>query len=159
MQRVGYDSDTQRYTLRSTDGTLYHSAPGSRYGDLTSAGHNPTYTPEETEERNKAVEKNNREAVRMMLPFALLVFAFLLVMFKLMNGGFGSGWLSSADAYSVQLVDCTQGSRQIRVEKGDTCWGIAERYRLGVEELLGVGGNEEVECERLSIGQGICVPA
>jgi LysM repeat protein len=158
MQRVGYDADTQRYTFRSTDGTLYHSAPGSRYGDLTPAGHDSTYTPEETEGRNQVVERNNREAVRMMLPFALLVFASLLVMFKVSNDGLGGGWLSAANSHE-QIVDCHQGSRQVQVEKGDTCWAVAERYGLGVEYLLKIVGNEGIECERLQIGQGICVPA
>jgi hypothetical protein len=34
MTRVGYDADTQRYTFRDADGSLWESAEGSRYGTL-----------------------------------------------------------------------------------------------------------------------------
>jgi hypothetical protein len=163
MQRIGYDADTERYTFRSTDGTLYESAPGSRYGELTRVGHDPEQTPEwapeDFQQRRPVVEKGDREAVRMMLPFALLVLAFLLVMFKVLNGGLGGWWQSAADGHDSQVVHCAQGSLQFQVEKGDTCWAVAERYSLGVDDLLAMDGNEKVECERLRIGQGICVPA
>jgi hypothetical protein len=35
MQRVGYDTDSQIYTFRDTDGSLWQSAPGNYYGKLT----------------------------------------------------------------------------------------------------------------------------
>jgi hypothetical protein len=35
MKRVGYDADSQTYTFRDTDGSLWESAPGSHYGKLT----------------------------------------------------------------------------------------------------------------------------
>ena len=34
MRRVGYDSDTQVYTFRDTDGSLWESLPGAEYGRL-----------------------------------------------------------------------------------------------------------------------------
>ncbi|KAM0233031.1 hypothetical protein ACHAPO_007499 [Fusarium lateritium] len=38
MERVGYDSDTKVYTFRASDGTLWESAPGVEYGELTRVG-------------------------------------------------------------------------------------------------------------------------
>lgn len=35
MVRIGYDADTQVYTFRSADGSLWEGPPGSRYGHLT----------------------------------------------------------------------------------------------------------------------------
>jgi hypothetical protein len=154
MERIGYDADTQCYTFRDASGALYESAPGSRYGELRPYGQPTQYTPEETDERKNIVEKSNRDAVRSMLPFALLVFVFLLVMFRVVNGGFGG----AANHGDTQVLGCSEGSHQIQVEKGDTCWKIAENYSLGVEELLGMEGNGKVDCDKLKIGQGICVP-
>ncbi|KAF5392688.1 hypothetical protein D9757_001057 [Collybiopsis confluens] len=34
FQRIAYDADTQRYTFKDRQGTLYHSAPGETYGKL-----------------------------------------------------------------------------------------------------------------------------
>jgi hypothetical protein len=166
MQRIGYDADTERYTFRDADGNLYESAPGSRFGELRPAGHEPpqstSYTPpEDIEERNLVVDKGHREAVRTMLPFALLIFVFLLVVFRVVNGGFGFGGSEKilADHDKLQVLDCHEGTHHIQVAKGDTCWAIAESRGLGVDELLELGGNENVDCDRLRIGQGVCVPA
>jgi hypothetical protein len=159
MQRIGYDADTQRYTFRDASGALYESAPGSRYGELRPVGQREQYTPEETEERNQAVEKNNREAVRSMLPFALLVFVFLLVVFNVINGGFwGGSNTTRADHGDKQVLDCHEGSHPVQIEKGDTCWKIAESHSVDIDELLKLHGNEGVDCDMLRIGQGICVP-
>lgn len=35
MKRIGYDSDTRRYTFRDERGILYQSEPGNEYGRLT----------------------------------------------------------------------------------------------------------------------------
>ncbi|KAL8285039.1 hypothetical protein RB597_002224 [Gaeumannomyces tritici] len=35
MTRIGYDADTETYTFRDADGSIWESAPGSRYGNLT----------------------------------------------------------------------------------------------------------------------------
>lgn len=165
MQRIGYDADTQSYIFRDVDGATYTSAPGARYGELTRVSSSssslstheydlsnaPARTFEEMEERKRVVDKGNREAVRMMLPFALLVLVFMFLLFKLVGGG---AW---ADGAPKQVLDCGQGSHQIEVDKGDTCWEIARDHGLGVEDLLALRGNERVVCERLRIGMGICV--
>ncbi|GKU06842.1 hypothetical protein FLAG1_09775 [Fusarium langsethiae] len=38
MTRIGYDSETGVYTFRAADGTLWESAPGIQYGELTPVG-------------------------------------------------------------------------------------------------------------------------
>jgi hypothetical protein len=164
VKRTGYDADTQRYTFCDTEGNLYESAPGARYGELRPAGQvTPQAThytpPENIEERSQLVEKDNRTAVRTMLPFALLVFVVLLLLFKATNGDFGGGPdKMRADDGVSQIMDCHDGSRQIQIEAGDTCWAIAQEHTLGVDDLLALAGNEEVDCDRLRIGQGLCVP-
>ena len=96
------------------------------------------------------MKKDTREATRMMLPFALLVFVFLILLFKLINRPL-------SDHGDQQVIDCAEGSHQVQVRKGDTCWAIAEKCGLGVDELLSLGGNENVDCDSLAIGQRICV--
>jgi len=35
MERIGYDADTQEYTYRDSDGSIWRGASGARYGSLT----------------------------------------------------------------------------------------------------------------------------
>ncbi|KAI2623943.1 hypothetical protein GGS26DRAFT_565242 [Hypomontagnella submonticulosa] len=35
MTRIGYDADDQTYTFRDTDGSIWESAPGNKYGRLS----------------------------------------------------------------------------------------------------------------------------
>lgn len=149
--RIGYDADEQIYTFSGPDGRTYQSEPGNRYGNLYPLGQRPRRSEVEVAENNAAVTKNNREAVRMMLPFALLVFLFLILLFKLVNR-------PGSDGGAQQTIDCAEGSHDIQIRKGDTCWEIGEKYRLGVDELLKLHGNEQLDCDNLSIGQAICVP-
>lgn len=41
MVRVGYDADTQVYTFRDTDGSLWEGPPGCEYGHLTKVANAP----------------------------------------------------------------------------------------------------------------------
>ncbi|ROV94070.1 hypothetical protein VMCG_08234 [Cytospora schulzeri] len=41
MVRIGYDADTQVYTFRNTDGSLWEGPAGSRYGSLTKVAEAP----------------------------------------------------------------------------------------------------------------------
>ncbi|KAH7082489.1 hypothetical protein FB567DRAFT_594962 [Paraphoma chrysanthemicola] len=151
MQRIGYDSDTERYTFRDTDGSLYESAPGSRYGNLQPVGHR--YTPQEVEERNERIRTGYWSSVRMFMPFALAVLVFLLVMFKLVDGGFGMTW-----APRREVLNCANGTSQIQVQTGDSCWRLGQEYGVSVDELKRIAGNEKIECDKLRMLQGICVP-
>jgi hypothetical protein len=172
MQRVGYDADTQKYSFRDASGSFFESAPGARYGKLVRVGEDPespssstedsptdgkpVYTFEEMQLRNQDVDLGNRDSVRKIIPFALLVLVYMFLLFRLVYGGFG--W-TTADGGNEQVLDCGQGSRQVQIARGDTCWGIAEGGGVGVEELLGLQGNEGVDCDRLRVGQAMCVPA
>ncbi|OAK93834.1 hypothetical protein IQ06DRAFT_298966 [Phaeosphaeriaceae sp. SRC1lsM3a] len=84
MQRVGYDADTERYTFRDADGSLWESAPGSRYGELRPVGHQSSH--EDIEAMNSVIEEDQQSAMRTMLPFGVLIFVFLFGVFKLVDG-------------------------------------------------------------------------
>ncbi|USP78690.1 carbohydrate-binding module family 50 protein [Curvularia clavata] len=172
FERVGYDADTQIYSFRDSDGNMYESEPGNRYGELRLVGSlsrqpssdsidsfdkrntHPAQTFDEIfEEPGYALRKGNREAVRMMMPFALIVLVFLILVFKLVYRSDGESLTGPKES-----VSCHQGSHEIQIEQGDTCWAIAQARGITVEELLGLGGNENVDCDQLAVGKGICVP-
>ena len=92
-----------------------------------------------------------------MLPFALLVLVFLLLLFSLVNSGWSRGETNNVG----EQVHCAQSTHKVQVKEGDTCWAIAEAHSMGVkgvETLLGLDGNEKVDCGRLEIGSWVCVP-
>ncbi|KAI4937088.1 uncharacterized protein J4E92_001815 [Alternaria infectoria] len=129
FERIGYDADTQTYTFRDASGRIYESEPGNRYGELRATGeHSQPPSDEQRREQDEMIEEGNRSAVRMMLPFALLVLVFLFLVFKLVN---------RSDGPDTVVAGCGDGERQLRVEKGNTCWAIAEANGLSVDD-----GNE-----------------
>ncbi|KAK3197763.1 hypothetical protein GRF29_216g1232542 [Pseudopithomyces chartarum] len=152
FQRIGYDADTQTYTFRAPDGTIYESAEGNRYGELYPQGQRPLLSDSEVQTRNEEIKQSNRESVKMMLPFALVAIVFVLFMFRFL-GSAGSG----ADVGPPQ-INCDDGATAVTIEKGDTCWEIAQAHGVGVEELLAMKGNEGVDCDALKPGHEICVP-
>lgn len=95
-------------------------------------------------------EEGNRQAVKMMLPFALLVIVFMLFLFKFILGG-------SADQAEPQIA-CAEGHKRVEVQSGETCWKIATAQGLTVDELTGLQGNQDIDCEVLKAGQMMCVP-
>ncbi|XP_014554285.1 carbohydrate-binding module family 50 protein [Bipolaris victoriae FI3] len=175
FERIGYDADTQTYTFRDAGGIMYESEPGNRYGELhrvdsqsssqssrsasihllDNRNGRPSRTFDEMfNDHQDAISKDNRDAVRIMLPFALIVLVFLILVFKLLYMG---------DARSLtpakESRDCHQGSHEVQIKQGDTCWAIAQTSHITVEELLGLQGNALVDCDRLLPGKSICVPA
>jgi len=115
MRRVGYDADTQTYTYRDTDGSLWEGAPGARYGKLTQIeGPNPARrrTPpplpprvkddtlrESSDQRSTRrftdfgqVDHNEDPPVvrhedwRLLAPFLLLVCLVLLLIWHMLSG-------------------------------------------------------------------------
>lgn len=172
FERIGYDSDTQIYTFRDSEGNTYESEPGNRYGELRpvrSPSRHMMFAPAETTEghnaqpsrsfadmlsgQEDAIEEQNKEATRIMLPFALLVLVFLVLVFKLLYRSDNGSVADPQDA-----IDCGEGSDGIQLQQGDTCWAIAQACSITVEELLGLRGNEYIDCARLVVGKGICVP-
>ncbi|KAF2637166.1 hypothetical protein P280DRAFT_472337 [Massarina eburnea CBS 473.64] len=151
FERIGYDADTETYSFRDTQGTMYESEPGNRYGPLYPSGSRPRLTSEEIAIHNATLKAGNRESVKMMLPFALVVLVFLLLVFKFLGGS------GDADQGKAQ-VKCQEGFHRIYVQPGDSCWAIGKQFGLSTEELLSFQGNEEVVCEKLDVGQSLCVP-
>lgn len=154
---------------------MYESEPGNRYSKLhrvdsqsssrssrsasihllDNRNGRPSRTFDEMfNDHQDVISKDNREAVRMMLPFALIILVFLILVFKLLYAG---------DAESLtpakESLDCHQGSHEVPIKQGDTCWAIAQTSHVTVEELLELQGNAHVDCDRLVPGKGICVPA
>jgi hypothetical protein len=151
MQRIGYDADTQTYTFRDRDGTIYESESGNRYGELWPAGRGPRRSAQQVQQHNAQIQRGNRESIKMILPFALLVLAFLFLLFRYLGA-------AGTHADLGEQVNCAQGDSPIQVVAKDTCYEIAKAHGLGVEELLAVEGNEMIDCDHLRVGQKICVP-
>lgn len=82
-----------------------------------------------------------------MAPFFLLVLLILLLVWRF----FGPPIFSSGSSFT-----CPEGAGVYRVEKGDTCWGIAQREGISVDDLE--GWNDGLECEALRVGMKVCVP-
>lgn len=154
FQRIGYDADTETYTFRAPDGQIYESASGERYGELYPQGQRPLLSAAEVDYNNGQLKKSNRESVKMMLPFALIAVVFLLLMFRFLGGAGGE----HADGGQIE-VRCGDYATAVDVEKGQTCWVLAEAHGVSLEELLQLEGNQGVDCDHLRVGQGICVPA
>ncbi|PSN68293.1 hypothetical protein BS50DRAFT_633898 [Corynespora cassiicola Philippines] len=84
FQRVGYDADTQTYTFRDNEGHFWESEEGNRYGKLHRVGEQREAADlEEQAMINEQVERGNRESIRMLLPFALLVLVVMILFIKL----------------------------------------------------------------------------
>lgn len=130
------------------------SEPGCRYGELWPVGEGQQQSGAESEAHSQVLKKQNKDAVRTMLPFALLIFVFLLLLFKLINRSGGG----LANHGNKQVVNCAQGNHPVQIHQGETCWSIAQGYRMGVGELMQLPGNEGLDCDALAVGQPICVP-
>ncbi|KAK8087925.1 hypothetical protein PG997_002886 [Apiospora hydei] len=145
MVRIGYDADDQTYTFRDTsDGSIWESAPGSQYGRLTrisgpSSSSSPStsrpnesysdgdappppYAYDEHAEPDDSWSGNQKVSWRAdMMP--LLNFFTIIGLFLL-------------------GVFC--------VKQGDTCWAIANRRALEVDDIL--RENKDLDCDNLEIG-------
>ncbi|KAI0476822.1 carbohydrate-binding module family 50 protein [Xylaria cf. heliscus] len=162
MQRVGYDADTQVYTFRDADGSLWESAPGNQYGRLrrVSDGDNDddgsspsqplTYGgPEGSGHHHQA---SWRQEMMPLLNWFLLVGLFLLVVVWFISGSGSKG------GREVVVRNCDGGDvTPYKIKTGDTCWAIAEARSISVDVLL--ESNEGLNCDNLSVGETICVPA
>ena len=163
MQRIGYDADTETYTFRDTDGSIYESAPGNRYGNLTrisgppqatqynddeDAGHEsapPPYTPSSEPTRDVSW----RHEMMPLLQFFMIIALFLIGVFWLLRT-----MAKGSDESSV--VQCVGNTYAYDIKQGDTCWAIAEGRGLSVEDL--VRANDGLDCDRLTVGATVCVP-
>lgn len=153
MQRVGYDADTQVYTFRDADGSYWESAPGCQYGRLTrvSGARNSSSSDDDREPfliaEHHEPSLSWRHEMRPLLHFFLLIGLFLVALFWFLH------WRAKEE--DVKAL-CESGWEVYNVQKGDTCWGIAQGRGVSVEELM--GGNGGLVCERLGVGEAVCVP-
>lgn len=153
MTRVGYDADTQVYTFRDSDGSYWESAPGNQYGRLTKVGEADPEADEPflpTEQYHTKISW--RSELRPFLNFGVIIGLSLLGLYYFLYWKAGSG----KEDELTPIADCKDGLVRYRVQEGDTCWAIADRNGWTVEELL--KSNEEVNCDVLKVGDGICIP-
>ncbi|KDQ62849.1 hypothetical protein JAAARDRAFT_28824 [Jaapia argillacea MUCL 33604] len=66
MKRVGYDADTQTYTYRYRDSSVWEGSPGASYGVLTKVGRAPSVSPDverrvpsDAERQGEAIEADS----------------------------------------------------------------------------------------------------
>jgi hypothetical protein len=164
MTRVGYDSDTGRYTFQDSDGSLWEGPEGSTYGVLKRAG---TWNPGSTDAdatqpqavMNYYIDKSNKAAWRNFAPFGLLVILVLLLLFRFLDGGSNTaGGIptdSDSTAGTIGIHKCGQGQAAHVVKKDDTCWDIRKVFHMTEEELFDI--NDGLDCDALQIGHVVCV--
>ncbi|KAM0426313.1 hypothetical protein ACHAPT_008353 [Fusarium lateritium] len=155
MERVGYDADEQVYTFRDADGTYWESAPGNEYGRLTKVGE--AQLPEDHEpfivsDQNKKMSWRNE--MRPFLNFMMLVGLCLFLFFWFLNRSTSSGGTPAETG--LPLPNCPQNTTPYWIKSGDTCWEIANKNGLGVEDLL--KENIEIDCDALKVDHRICLP-
>ncbi|KAF4472793.1 peptidoglycan-binding [Fusarium albosuccineum] len=155
MERVGYDADSQVYTFRDADGSYWESAPGNQYGRLSKVGEaHPDVADTEpflVSDRNNNPKKLSwRTEMRPFLNFIMLVGLCLIGLFWFLSRGSSSEELEP-------IPDCPEGTTAYAVHQGDTCWDIAKKNGLSVDDL--VKQNDGLDCDALKVNDRICLPA
>ncbi|GAW22245.1 hypothetical protein ANO14919_117810 [Xylariales sp. No.14919] len=160
MQRIGYDADTQTYTFRDAQGAIWESTPGNRFGHLQRV--NDTTRPPYSEDNESSPtqpltymrpEESGRRAswrqeMMPLLNWFLLVGLFLLVVIW---------FISQGSKGSTEVVrSCDDNATPYKIKAGDTCWAVAEAKSVSLDTLL--ENNEGLDCDKLSVGEVICVP-
>ncbi|KAI1479557.1 carbohydrate-binding module family 50 protein [Daldinia eschscholtzii] len=154
MQRIGYDADTQTYTFRDAEGTVWESAPGNRYGELHRV--NTTYAPYGDDEAQDATEPLHgsstgsqtswRHEMMPLLNWFLLVGLFLIFIF----------WAISGTTKQIKPINCGEHGSPYKIKLGDTCWAIAEAHDVPLDSLM--DENQGLDCDKLPIGDTLCIP-
>lgn len=190
MVRVGYDADTQVYTFRDSDGSLWEGPPGCQYGRMTKVANAPkppsdlanidveagdadphhadqppsydeseaavpfldhrTYTSRDhgtARWGSDVMAKHWRAELMPLLNFFMILALFLAGLFWFL------GWMTSSRA----LPHCAQGSHAHQIQRGESCWSIAQMHGINVDQLQ--QANQGVNCDLLGVGGLVCVPA
>jgi hypothetical protein len=153
MQRVGYDADSQVYTFRDADGSYWESAPGNQYGHLTKVGEaRPEGQETETFLMTSPQHRPKMSWFTEMKPF--LNFLMLVILSLVLLCWFLGRKASPEER--IPIPDCPEGTVPYAVEQGDTCWEIAKKNGVTVDDLL--KKNADLDCEAMMINDRICVP-
>lgn len=153
MQRVGYDADSQVYTFRDADGSYWESAPGNQYGHLTKVGEaRPEGQETETFLMTSPQHQPKLSWFTEMKPF--LNFLMLVILSLVLLCWFLGRKASPEER--IPIPDCPEGTVPYVVEQGDTCWEIAKKNGVTVDDLL--KKNADLDCEAMMINDRICVP-
>ncbi|KAF4980417.1 hypothetical protein FZEAL_3570 [Fusarium zealandicum] len=152
MQRVGYDADSQVYTFRDVDGSYWESAPGNQYGRLSKVGeaHPDAADTEPFLVSDYHEQPSWRSEMRPFLNFLVLVGLSLMLLFWFLYRN------PSSDKPGEPVPECLEGTTSYFVEKGDTCWDIAKKNGLSVDDLL--KSNIGLNCDALAVNTRICLP-
>ena len=155
MTRVGYDADTQVYTFRDVDGSLWNSAPGCQYGQLTrvSAGADHEDEGDEVEPflPNDAQVPSWRHDMMPLLNFGVIIGVSLLLFFWYLHYA-----ASSAEQNGKPAAICPSEDSIYTIEEGDTCWDIGLARHITIEDVL--KENLHLDCDALLVGSAICLP-
>ncbi|KAI1781341.1 carbohydrate-binding module family 50 protein [Hypoxylon cercidicola] len=147
MQRIGYDADTQTYSFRDADGSLWESAPGNQYGQLHRVS--STLRDDATESPHVASDEPTtswRHDMMPLLNWFLLVGLFLLFIL----------WFIGGTTKRVNATICPDHSSPYKIRSGDSCWAIAEERGVPLESLL--QQNQGLDCDKLAVGSIVCIP-
>lgn len=152
MRRIGYDADTQVYTFQDGDGSYWESAPGCQYGQLTRVGDGALDDTADSDPflaQDSAVQKSWRAELMPLLNFGVIVGVSLL----------GLLWYLHHAAASDEALQpaCSPDQSTYLVHEGDSCWAIGDRRGLSVDDII--RANQGLDCQRLSAGSLICLPA
>ncbi|TWU74986.1 hypothetical protein ED733_005809 [Metarhizium rileyi] len=154
MRRVGYDADTQVYTFQDADGSYWESAPGCQYGQLTRVGHGHSDDTADTEpflvSNDLSPSKSWRMELMPLLNFGVIIGVSLLGLFWYLH------YAASGDTSENVRPICLSGTSSYTVKQDDTCWAIANRRGVGVDDIL--HANQGLDCDMLRVGSIICVP-
>lgn len=189
MTRVGYDADTQTYTFRDTDGSLWEGPPGCEYGHMTRVAGPPklpsvdielgdtnthqdthpddappsydeseaaipfldhaTYTSREDNRWDTA--RHWRSELMPLLNFFMILALFLIGLFWFL------GWMTTARGGGGLASNCEPGTHAHQIQRGESCWSIAQMHEIGVDQLRAANG--DLNCDLLRPGSLVCVPA
>lgn len=161
MQRIGYDADDQTYTFRDADGSIWESAPGCQYGQLTRISDAPNYDDDDDNDNVQDTQPfliaeqqppalSWRSEMRPFLNFAMLIVLFLVGLFYFLH------WHARHEDEMEPAPECLEGTVGYVIAKGDTCWEIAKGREISLDDLL--KSNEGLNCDDLKIGSQICMP-
>ena len=157
MTRVGYDADTQVYTYQDADGSLWESAPGCEYGQLTCVGSAPDQGDHDTDASPFLGEGQShqgpswRAEMMPLLNFGIIIGLCLLLLFWYLH------WAAApSESKDVFPKVCAGNSVVYSVQKGDTCWDLADVRGMSVDDIQAL--NPHLDCEKLQSGTEICLP-